>query len=182
MCLLISSAGWLIHSQLIPSYSSQKSLKTFTTKRYKSIFTSKNYFFLLETFYFLFLPKPCCSVILSLNLEFSCHVQWPITATEIAKRKTINKKILQIKKYCSHIRKICFHISKICSHIQKRICLQIQTVNSHGKFLRQILAANSHGKFSRQIPTANSRICKAKDCVEYPLWERASHVKIKRNK
>ena len=41
--------------------------------------------------------------------------------------------------------------------------------------------ANSHGKFLREIPTANSRICKAEDCVEYPLCGRASHVKIKRN-
>ena len=74
-----------------------------------------------------------------------------------------------MKIFCSHIKKVCFHINKICSHIQKRICLQIQT-------------ANSHGKFSRQIPTANSQTCKIEDCVEYALCGRVLHVKIKRNK
>ena len=54
--------------------------------------------------------------------------------------------------------------------------------NTHGKFPRQILMANSHGKFPRQNAAANCRICKAEDCVEYPLCGRTSHLKIKRNK
>ena len=125
--------------------------------------------------------------------------RWRITAMAITKRNIVNKKISQIKKFCSHIKKVCFHINKICSHIQKRYAYkykkptansrskslrQILAANSHGKFLRQIPtanpAANSHGKFSRRVPTANSRICKAEDCVEYPLCGRASQVKIKR--
>ena len=50
----------------------KKSLKTSTIK---SIFTSNNSFFLSQTFYFLLLPtKFCCTVILSMNMETSCHV------------------------------------------------------------------------------------------------------------
>ena len=83
-------------------------------------------------------------------------LRWPITATAIAKRNTVNKEDLT-KKFCSRIKKVCFHINKICLHVEKQICLHVQPANTHGKFLRQILAANSHGKFLRQIATANSR-------------------------
>ena len=43
-------------------------------KKYKSIFTSNDYFVLSEAFHFLLLPKLCCIVVVSMNLDTSCHV------------------------------------------------------------------------------------------------------------
>ena len=88
------------------------------------------------------------------------YVRWPVTATAITKRNTVNKEILtNKKKFYSHMINVCFQLKKIClqrkmicSH-RKKVCLHTQnksTANSCGKFPRQkprqMAAANSHGK------------------------------------
>ena len=103
----------------------------------------------------------CCEY---LSVYCSCMLSllwWPITATAITKRSTVNKEILiNKKKFCSHIKKVCFcfQLKKICSH-GKKVCLHTKnnpTANSTGKFSRKIATANRCGKFPRQIATANS--------------------------
>ena len=61
-------------------------------------------------------------------------VRWPITATAITKRNTINKENITNKKVLLTYKKgLLSYKQKICPHIQKTICLQIQTANTHGK-------------------------------------------------
>ena len=101
-------------------------------------------------------------------------VRWPITATAITKRNTINKENITNKKVLLTYKKgLLSYKQDLLTYTKKQFAY---------KYKRQIVTANNHGKFSRQIPTANSRICKAEDCVECPLCGRASHVTIKRNK
>ena len=71
-------------------------------------------------------------------------LRWPIAATAITKRNTVNKEILTNKKVLLTYKKGLLSYKQDLLTYTKRICLQIQ--NNHGKFLRPILAANSHGK------------------------------------
>ena len=94
-------------------------------------------------------------------------LRWPITATAITKRNTVNKEILINKKIflltfkkglLFHLKKICLQRKRIYSHI-KKVCLHTENkpaVNSHRKFSRQTATANSCGKFPLQILSANS--------------------------
>ena len=103
--------------------------------------------------------------------KIKCFLRWPITATAITKRNTVNKENLTNKKV------LLTYKQDLLTYTEKDLL-----TNTNGKYPRQTPTANSCGKFLRQIPTANSRICKAEDCAEYPLCGKASHMKIKRNK
>ena len=113
----------------------------------------------------------------------STCVRWPITATAITKRNSVNEEILGnkksfaciLKKVCFQIKKICLQRKRICSN--RKVCLHTQnkpTANSCGKFPRQIATANSHGKTPRQIAITNI-------CEGVPAMLLLTHLIIKRS-
>ena len=95
-------------------------------------------------------------------------VRWPITATAITKRNTIDKENLTNKNVSLTCKKGLLPYKQDLLTYTKKYSLtypknprQIATANSHGKFRgkfpRQIPAADSRGKQPRQILAVNSR-------------------------
>ena len=89
------------------------------------------------------------------NYKLISNIRWPITATGIRKRNTVNKEnltnqkiLLTYKKGLLSYKQDLLTYTKKYSPTYTKNPRQIATANSHGKFLRQILAVNSHGKFS----------------------------------
>ena len=81
-------------------------------------------------------------------------MRWPLTATEITKRNSVNKKILITKKVLLTYKKGL--LTKKKDLLTRKKGLLTYTKQTHGKQLRQILTGKSYGKFPRQNAMANS--------------------------
>ena len=77
-------------------------------------------------------------------------LRWPITATALTKRNTVNKENLTNQKVLLTYKKGLLPYKQDLLIYTKKYSL------TYTKNPRQILTANSHGKFLRQIATANS--------------------------
>ena len=79
-----------------------------------------------------------------------CKIRWPITATKTAKRNTVNKGNLSNKKALLTFKKgLLSYKEDLLTYTKKEFTYKFK--KTRGKFLRQSLTVNSYGKFSRQI-------------------------------
>ena len=103
------------------------------------------------------------------------YVRWPITATTVTKRNTVNRENLTNQNiFLTYKKGLLPYKQDLLTYTKKDSLIYTKkpTANSCRKFPRQIPAANSHGKFSWQIPTANSQICNTEDGVEQSsVWK-----------
>ena len=88
-------------------------------------------------------------------------MRWPLTATEITKRNSVNKKILITKKVLLTYKKGLLSnkkglLTKKKDLLTRKKGLLTYTKQTHGKFSREKATANSHGKTPWQIAAANS--------------------------
>ena len=101
----------------------------------------------------MYIVSPICDVMdFDVILSF---LRWPITATTITRRSTVNKenltnqKVLQTyEKGLPPYKQDLLTYTKKDSLIYTKNPLQIATANSCSKFPRRAPAANSHDKFS----------------------------------
>ena len=121
--------------------------------------------------------SPICDVMdFDVILSF---LRWPITATTITRRSTVNKENLTNQKVLHTYKKgLPPYKQDLLTYTKKDLLIytknprQIPTANSCGNQPWQIPAANSHGEFLRQIATTNSQICNTEDGVEQSsMWE-----------